>query len=72
MVVIATGYMLFVTSQYDVIFTFANKVLAKFVDTMGMFSDAGTVVGGAVKQFMAMETYKEQKNLHQQCSPQKY
>jgi len=25
MVVIATGYTLFVTSQYDVIFTFANQ-----------------------------------------------
>jgi len=26
MVAIVTGYMLFVTSQYDVIFTFANTV----------------------------------------------
>jgi len=45
MVVIVTGYTLFVTSQYDVIFTFANKVLAKFVDTLCIFSDAGAVVG---------------------------
>jgi len=29
MVVIVTGYKLFVTSQYDVIFTFANQGLGK-------------------------------------------
>jgi len=29
MVVIVTGYTLFVTSQYDVIFMFATNVLAK-------------------------------------------
>jgi len=33
MVVIVTGYTLFVTSQYDVIFRLATNVLAKFVDT---------------------------------------
>jgi len=44
-VVIVTGYTLFVTSQYDVIFTFATNVLAKFVDTTCIFSDAGVAVG---------------------------
>jgi len=29
-VVIVTGYMLFVTSQYDVIFTFANHCFGNF------------------------------------------
>jgi len=33
MVVIVTRYTLFVTSQFDNIFTIANKRLAKFVDT---------------------------------------
>jgi len=32
-VVIVIGYTLFVTSQYDVIFTCPNQRLAKFVDT---------------------------------------
>jgi len=45
MVVIATGYTLFVTSQHDVIFRFAINVLAKFVDTTCIFSDAGGAVG---------------------------
>jgi len=31
-VVIVTGYILFVTSHYDVIFTFANQHFAKFID----------------------------------------
>jgi len=44
MVVIVTGYMPFVTSQYDVIFTFANNVLAKFVDTTCIFREAGAAV----------------------------
>jgi len=39
MVVISTGYTLFVTSQYDVILTFANNVLAKFVDTTCILRD---------------------------------
>jgi len=34
MVVIVTGYMLFVTSQYGVIFPFANQRLPKCVDTI--------------------------------------
>jgi len=41
MVVIATGYTLFLTLQYDVIFTFANNVLAKFVDTTCIFREPG-------------------------------
>jgi len=44
-VVIVTGYTLFVTSQYDVIFKFVTSVLAKFVDTTCIFSDAGEAVG---------------------------
>ena len=62
MVVIVSGYTLFVTSQYDVIFKFVTNVLAKFFDTTCVFSDAGEAVGrGAVKQFRAMETCKKQK-----------
>ena len=45
MVVIVTGYTLFVASQYDVIFTFATNVLAKFVDTTCIFRDVGSTVG---------------------------
>jgi len=45
MVVIVTGYTVFVTLQYDVIFRFASNVLAKFVDTTCIFSDAGAAVG---------------------------
>jgi len=44
MVVIVTGYTLFVTSQYYIIFPFANTVLAKFVDTTCVFRDAGAAV----------------------------
>jgi len=46
MVVIVTGYkLLFVTSQYDVIFRFATNVLAKFFDTTCVFRDTGAAVG---------------------------
>jgi len=45
MVVIVTGYTLFVTLQYDVIFRFATNVLAKFVDTTCIFSDAEAAPG---------------------------
>ena len=45
MVVIVTGYTLFVTSQYDVIFRLTTNVLAKFTDTTCIFSDAGAAVG---------------------------
>jgi len=62
MVIIVTGYTLFATSQYDVIFRFATKFLGKFVDAKCIFSDAGAAAGGAVKQFRAMETYQTQKN----------
>jgi len=63
MMVIVTGYTLFVTSQYDVIFRFATNSLAKFVDTTCAFRDAGAAVGqrGAVKQLRAIGTYKKQK-----------
>jgi len=45
MVVVVTGYTLFVTSQYDVTFKFLTNVLAKFVDTACMFRDTGAAVG---------------------------
>jgi len=45
MVVIVTGYTLFVTSQYDVMFDLQTNVLAKFVDTTCIFRDAGAGVG---------------------------
>jgi len=45
MVVILTGYTLFMTSQCDVIFRFATNVFAKFVDTTCIFSGAGAAVG---------------------------
>jgi len=31
--IIATEYTLFVTSHYDLIFTFPNQLIAKFIDT---------------------------------------
>jgi len=61
MVVIVTGYALLVASQYDIIFRFATNVLANFVDTTCICSDAGAAVGQeeqAVKEFRAVETYK--------------
>jgi len=45
MLVIVTGYTLFVASHHDVISTFANNVLLKFVDIICLFSKAGPVVG---------------------------
>ena len=56
MVVIVTEYTLFVTSQYDAIFTFANQCI---------FRKVGAAARGAVKEFRAMETYKKQKNRYQ-------
>jgi len=48
MVVIITGYTMFMTSQYDVIFKFATNILAKCVDTTCIFSDGSTGrAGGA-------------------------
>jgi len=75
MVVIITRYNLFVTSQYDVIFTFATNILEKFVDTTCIFRDAGAAAGRAVKILREMETSKKNKKLlpitfvsvHQQC-----
>jgi len=63
MVVIVIAYTLFVTSHCGVIFRFGTNVLAKFVDTACIFSDAGAAVGqgGAVKHFRAVETYEKQK-----------
>ena len=63
MMAIVTGYTLFVTSQYDVIFRFATNVLAKFIDTTCVFGDAGAATGqgGAVKQLRAIGTYKNKK-----------
>jgi len=45
MVVIVTCYMMFVTSLYDIIFTFANQWFDEVVDTTCTFRDAETVVG---------------------------
>ena len=63
MVVIVTGYTLFVTSQYDVIFTFANKRFGEVcwhnMHIQGCRSSGW--LGGAVKQLRAMETCQIQK-----------
>jgi len=69
MVVIVTGYTLFVTSQYNVIFRFAMNVLAKFVHITCVFRDAGAAVGqgGTVKQLRAIGTYKKTKKRYQLC-----
>ena len=63
MVVIVTGYTLWVTLLYDVIFTLATNVLTKFVHTTCIFRDAVAAVGqgGAKKQLRSMETYKNKK-----------
>jgi len=37
-----------VTSLYDVMFTFANTVLAKFVDTTCISGDAGAGQGSSI------------------------
>jgi len=44
MVAIVTGYTQFVTSRYDVIFTFATNVLAKLVETTCILRDTGAAV----------------------------
>jgi len=49
MVVIVTGHTLFVTSQYDVTFTFATNVLATFVGTTCVFSDVAAAVARSRK-----------------------
>jgi len=63
MVVIVTRYNLFVTSQYDVIFTFATNILEKFVDTTCIFRDAGAAAGRAVKILREMETSKKKQKI---------
>jgi len=45
MVVIVTGYTLFVTSQCDVIFMFANQRFGEVCWHSLLFRDAGAVVG---------------------------
>jgi len=45
MVVMVIGYMLFVTSQYNVIFRLATNILAKFVDKHAYLGDAIALVG---------------------------
>jgi len=44
MVVVVTGYTLFVTSQYDSI-RLQTNVLAKFVETTCIFREVGSAVG---------------------------
>jgi len=51
MVVIVTGYTLCVTSQYDVIFTFANQRVGKVVHTTCIFRDAGSAVGKQSRRY---------------------
>ena len=78
MVAIFTGYALFVTSQYDVIFTFENQRFREVCWHNMHIQGRRSSGRGAVKQLKAMETYKKQKSLpimfvsvHQQCWPQK-
>ena len=67
MMAIVTKYTLFVTSRYDAILTFANErcgvVCWYNIYIQGRRSSGRA--GGAVKQLMAMETYKKQKNRYQ-------
>ena len=65
--VIVIGYTLFLTSQYDVIFTFANQCFGEVcwhnMHIQGHCSSGRA--GGAVKELRAMETTKKQKNRYQ-------
>jgi len=69
MVVIVTIYMLFVTSQYDNIFMFANQSFGEVcwhnIHDQGCRSSGRA--GGTVKKFRAMETDKKQKNCYLLC-----
>ena len=60
---------LFVTSQHDVIFTFANQRFGEVcwhnMHIQGPRSSGS--VGRAVKMLRAMETYKKQKNRYHLC-----
>jgi len=60
MTVSVSGYTLFVTSQYDVIFTLANQRFGEvFWHDMHIQGSRRTCrAGGAVKELKAMETYK--------------
>ena len=68
MVVIATGYTLFVTSQYDVIFRFATNVLAKFVDTTCIFCYAEAAVEQGEQQ-NSLGRWKLTKNKKKHKNP---
>ena len=69
MVVIVTRYTLFVSSQYDVIFTFAiqnsGEVCWHNVQIQGRWNSGRA--GGTVKELRAMQSYKKQKNHYQLC-----
>jgi len=45
MVSIVTGYTMFVTLQFGVIFIFPNQRFGEFVDTACIFREAGAAVG---------------------------
>jgi len=63
MVVIVTGFTLFVTSHSRL----QTNVLAKFVDTTCMFRDAGAAAGRAVKMLWQWKLIKNKKNRYQLC-----
>jgi len=69
MVVIVTGYTLFVTSQYEVIFTFANQRFGKVCrHNMHIQGRRGSGwARRAVKELRTTETYKKQKNRYKLC-----
>jgi len=57
-----------VTSQYDAILTFANNVLAKFVDTTCILRDTGAAVGqGSSKRAEGNGNLQKTKNCYQLC-----
>jgi len=63
MVVIVTGYTLFVSSQYDVLFTLANQRFDEVCwHNMHIHEHRSSGrAGGTVKQLRTMETCKKQK-----------
>jgi len=65
MVVIVTGYALFVTSQYDVIFKFVNQRFGEVCwHTMHIQGRRSSgKAGRALKKLRAMETYKKAKKI---------
>ena len=79
-VVIATVYALFVTSQNDVTFTFANQRFGEICwhNRRIQWRRSSGRAGRPVKMLRTMETYNKTKSLpimfvsvHQQCWPQK-